>query len=89
MWIIQGGFVNIDKYISSDKTLNKFISNKLTKQQNTLNDTSKEVLARCRKKLAQRIDGILGTNLVDVKLSKPIKIIEKTVSQKIFRSSGR
>ena len=85
----QGGFVNIDKYISSDKTLNKFISNKLTKQQNTLNDTSKEVLARCRKKLAQRIDGILGTNLVDVKLSKPIKIIEKTVSQKIFRSSGR
>ncbi len=41
-------------------------------------------LGKLRNKLAKKIDSILGTNLKDKKIAKPIKKIEKAVSNKLF-----
>ncbi len=42
-------------------------------------------ISQTRKRLAQKIDNILGTNISDVKVSKTIKKAEKKISQYIER----
>ena len=41
-------------------------------------------LAKVRNRLAKSIDNVLGTNLEEKKIAKPIKKIEKAVSDKLF-----
>lgn len=85
----QGGFINIEKYITCDNRLNKFISTNLTQQQNILTNNNKEALARCRKKLAKGIDNIPETNLTNIQFPQSVKKFEKTISEKFFDNNGR
>lgn len=65
-----------DMHIDSIKE--KILANKKRKK------TADNHLAKIRKKMAQSIDNTLGTNLEQRKVSKPLKKIEKAVSDKLF-----
>lgn len=52
------------------------------KAENTVLNSSK--LGKLRNKLAKNIDNVLGTNLKDKKIAKPIKGMEKAISDKLF-----
>lgn len=54
------------------------------KEQITENNFNTNKLATLRKKIAHKIDETLGTNLEEKKLVKPLKKIEKAVSDKLF-----
>ena len=45
---------------------------------------NKSILARVRNKLARKVDNLLGTNTEAKKLAKPLKKIEKAISDKLF-----
>lgn len=48
-------------------------------------DTNTEnKLAKVRNKLAKKVDNVLGTNLEEMKIAKPLKKIEKAISDKLF-----
>lgn len=49
-----------------------------------LAESNNNEMAKLRNKLAQKVDKVLGTNLEKKELSKPLKKIEKAVSDKLF-----
>ena len=49
-----------------------------------LAESNNNEIAKLRNKLAQKVDKVLGTNLEKKELSKPLKKIEKAVSDKLF-----
>ena len=71
-----------------DKSKDTTDENKQKKEKILANKEKKKIadnkLAQTRKKLAQRIDAVLGTHLEDKKLAKPLKKIEKAVSDKLL-----
>ena len=75
------------KFKGNDNSLNNLISDA---QKATLNAWSEKnskatsKLATLRKKIAHDIDETLGTKLEEKKLAKPLKKIEKVVSDKLF-----
>lgn len=73
---------------NAEKTLNNFVgaddAQAAKKETVTTNEVATNKLAKIRKKIAHGIDETLGTKLEEKKLAKPLKKIEKAVSDKLF-----
>lgn len=54
----------------------------LTDAQNK--ELNKSKLGKLRNKLAKKVDNVLGTKLEEKKIAKPLKKIEKSISDKLF-----
>lgn len=81
-------YVAVNRFLASHG--GKFETNESKKQTETFNNNreheelNRSILAKLRNKLAKKVDNVLGTHLEDKKIAKPIKKIEKAVSDKLF-----
>ena len=81
-------YVAVNSFLASHG--GKFETDESKKQTETSNNNkeheelNRSILAKVRNKVAKKIDSVLGTTLEEKNITKPLKKIEKAVSDKLF-----